>query len=242
MKLAISGTYSSGKTLTTMALAHLTGIPRTHAKTMREILPHAVPGKTLEECNAAELIQLVMRRYVERAVHESHLPGGYISDGSSLHEWTYATVRVTVGINPNESIGLESVEKTDEIRFYEQVVSQLGVALKQYAKETYDAFVHLPIEFPLDPNGHRPVNERFRVLSDEHLLNVLDELKIPTHIIGGTIPERLEGITEVFGLPRVLSIEDAIEAAKKDYEQLDVRTEAERNAAAQALAAQAAAA
>ncbi|MFE6051086.1 AAA family ATPase [Kitasatospora sp. NPDC056446] len=242
MKLAISGTYSSGKTLTTMALAHLTGVPRTHAKTMREILPHAVPGKTLEECNAAELIQLVVRRYVERAVHESHLPGGYISDGSSLHEWTYATVRVTVGINPNESIGLESVEKTDEIRFYEQVVAQLGVALKQYAKETYDAFVHLPIEFPLDPNGHRPVNERFRVLSDEHLLNVLDELKIPTHIIGGTIPERLEGITEVFGLPRVLSIEDAIEAAKKDYEQLDVRTEAERNAAAEALAAQASAA
>ncbi|MEV7596077.1 AAA family ATPase [Kitasatospora sp. NPDC089797] len=237
MKLAISGTYSSGKTLTTMALAHLTGIPRTHAKTMREILPHAVPGKTLEECNAAELIQLVTRRYVERAVHESHLPGGYISDGSSLHEWTYATVRVTVGINPNESIGLESVEKTDEIRFYEQVVTQLGVALKQYAKETYDAFVHLPIEFPLDPNGHRPVNERFRVLSDEHLLNVLrDELKIPTHIIGGTIPERLEAITERFGFPRVMSIEEAIETAKQDYSELDVRSESERNAAAAAVA------
>ncbi|MFF8730138.1 AAA family ATPase [Streptomyces sp. NPDC015171] len=234
MKLAISGTYSSGKTLTTMALAHLTGIPRTHAKTMREILPDAVPGKTLEECNAAELIQLVMRRYVERAVHESHLPNGYISDGSSLHEWTYATVRVTVGINPNESIGrLDSVEKTDEIRFYEQVVAQLGVALKQYAKETYDAFVHLPIEFPLDPNGHRPVNERFRELSDQLLLDVLrEELKIPVHIIGGTIPERLEAITARFGFPQVMSIDEAIAAAGADYARLDVRSEAERNAAA----------
>ncbi|KUN95660.1 AAA family ATPase [Streptomyces caeruleatus] len=233
MKLAISGTYSSGKTLTTMALAHLTGIPRTHAKTMREILPHAVPGKTLEECNAAELIQLVMRRYVERAVHESHLPNGYISDGSSLHEWTYATVRVTVGINPNESIGLDSVEKTDEIRFYEQVVAQLGVALKQYAKDTYDAFVHLPIEFPLDPNGHRPVNERFRGLSDQLLLSVLqEELKIPVHIVGGSIPERLEAITALFGFPKVMSIEEAIAAARADYDLLDVRTEAERNAAA----------
>ncbi|MGP3971687.1 AAA family ATPase [Streptomyces sp. 6N223] len=238
MKLAISGTYSSGKTLTTMALAHLTGIPRTHAKTMREILPHAVPGKTLEECNAAELIQLVMRRYVERAVHESHLPNGYISDGSSLHEWTYATVRVTVGINPNESIGLDSVEKTDEIRFYEQVVEQLGVALKQYAKETYDAFVHLPIEFPLDPNGHRPVNERFRELSDQLLLSVLrEELRIPVHIVGGSIPERLEAITELFDFPKVMSIEDAIAAAREDYALLDVRTEAERNAAAAQVAA-----
>ncbi|WP_369356806.1 AAA family ATPase [Streptomyces sp. cg2] len=229
MKLAISGTYSSGKTLTTMALAHLTGVPRTHAKTMREILPEAVPGKTLEECDAAELVQLVMRRFVQRSVHESHLPGGFISDGSSLHEWTYATVRVTVGINPNESIGLDHVEKTDEIRFYERVVSQLGVALKQYAKETYDAFVHLPIEFPLDPNGHRPVNERFRTLSDELLLAVLqDELKIPVEIIGGTIPERLDGITKHFDLPRVMPIDEAIEAAQKDYAELDVRIETDR--------------
>ncbi|WP_035791763.1 AAA family ATPase [Kitasatospora mediocidica] len=230
MKLAISGTYSSGKTLTTMALAQLTGVPRTHAKTMREILPHAVPGKTLEQCDAAELIQLVVRRYVERAVHESHLED-YISDGSSLHEWTYASVRVTVGINPNASIGLDEVEKTDEIRFYERVVSQLGVALKQYAKDTYDAFVHLPIEFPLDPNGHRPVNERFRTLSDELLLSVLrDELDIPVHIIGGSIPQRLEAITERFGLPRVMSIEDAIAKAGEEYAVLDVRSELERSA------------
>ncbi|MDF2846706.1 MAG: family ATPase, partial [Oerskovia sp.] len=50
MRLAISGTYSSGKTFTTIALAHLTGIPRSAAKTMRELLPISVPGKTLEEC------------------------------------------------------------------------------------------------------------------------------------------------------------------------------------------------
>jgi hypothetical protein len=112
------------------------------------------------------------------------------------------------------------------------VVGQLGVALKQHAKETYDAFVHLPIEFPLDPNGHRPVNERFRTLSDELLLRVLrEELDIPVHIIGGSIPERLEAITERFGLPQVMSIEDAIGKAREDYALLDVRTELERSAA-----------
>ena len=36
MKIAISGTYSTGKTTTTLALAFYTGLPRTHAKTMRD--------------------------------------------------------------------------------------------------------------------------------------------------------------------------------------------------------------
>jgi hypothetical protein len=39
MKLAVSGTYSSGKTRTVMTLAHYTGIPRTLAKTIRELTP-----------------------------------------------------------------------------------------------------------------------------------------------------------------------------------------------------------
>jgi hypothetical protein len=43
----MSGTYSSGKTFTSMALSHYTGLPRTKARTMREILPVAAPGKTL---------------------------------------------------------------------------------------------------------------------------------------------------------------------------------------------------
>ena len=71
MRLAISGTYCTGKTTTSIALAHLTGIPRTHAKTMREILPEAFPGKTLEECTGPELFELGIRRYVQRADRKS---------------------------------------------------------------------------------------------------------------------------------------------------------------------------
>src|SRR4051794_26608776 len=134
MRLGISGTYSSGKTFTAIALSHYTGIPRTRAKTMREILPDAAPGKTLEECTAAELLQMIMVRHVERAVHESRLWDGFIEDGSSLQEWIYGTIRVTVGINPNDSIHLaegETVAKTPEIRYFEDVIGQMGVAMKQ---------------------------------------------------------------------------------------------------------------
>lgn len=232
MKLAISGTYSVGKTITTLAVSHLTGIPRSAAMTMRELLPISVPGKTLEQCTAPEIIMLIMRRNQERAVNESHLPDGYISDGSSLHEWCYGTVRVLVGINPNASAHLESVEMTDEIRFYAGVLEQMGTPARQHALSAYDAFVHLPIEFPLVADGHRPVNERFRALADEKLLKVIDELGIPVHVVGGSIPERLEKIIDIFGFPMRMSIEEAIERAEEDYAKIDTRSELERLPAA----------
>ncbi|MFC9295189.1 AAA family ATPase [Streptomyces sp. NPDC057011] len=231
MKLAIAGTYSVGKTLTTMAVAHLTGLPRSSAKTMRELLPISIPGKTLEECTPAELIMLIMRRNQERAVNESHLPHGFVSDGSSLHEWAYGTVRVLVGINPNESVNLDTVEVSEEVRFYGKVLEQMAVPAKQHAKAAYDSFVHLPIEFPLVADGHRPVNERFRSLADELMLKTLDELHIPYHSVGGTIPERLQKIIDIYGIRPVLSIDEAIERAQEEYAQLDTTNELDRIAA-----------
>ncbi|MBW4721603.1 AAA family ATPase [Saccharothrix obliqua] len=228
MKLSISGTYSVGKTITSMALSHLTGIPRTAAPTMREILPISIPGKTLEECNGAELIMLITRRIQGRAVAESHLGDDYISDGSSLHEWAYATVRVKVGINPNDSVDLETVEMTDEVRFYAEVMKQIKVPAVQHAKKAYDVFVHLPIEFPIVEDGHRPVNERFRSLAEGLLLETLAEQDIPVHVVGGPIPERLQKMLDIFRFTPQMSIDEAIAHAQEDYSKIDTRTEIER--------------
>jgi len=232
MRVGISGTYSSGKTLTAIALSYFTGIPRARAKTMREILPDAAPGKTLEECTAPELLQMIMIRHVERAVHESRLGSNFISDGSSLQEWIYGTIRVTVGINPNESVhlgNLESVEKTDEIRFFEAVIGQMGVAMKRHVQRSFDAFVHLRNELPLAEDGHRPVNERFRRMSDEKLLATLDELAIPSHVIAGTLAERLEQIADALHLPRVMRVDGAVAMAEAVYATLDLRDETQRS-------------
>lgn len=228
MRLSISGTYSVGKTLTSMALSHLTGIPRTAAPTMRELLPISIPGKTLEECNGAEIIMLITRRIQGRAVAESHLGDNWISDGSSIHEWSYATVRVKVGINPNESVDLDHVEMTDEVRFYANVMKQIAVPAAQHAKQSYDAFVHLPIEFPIVEDGHRPVNEKFRKLAEELLLQTVRDLGIPVHIVGGSIPERLQKIVDIFGFTPVMSIEEAISRAEAEYALIDTRSELER--------------
>lgn len=232
MRLAISGTYSSGKTTATLALSYLTGIPRTHAKTMREILPEALPGKRLEDCTAPELVQLGMRRYAERAVHESHLPNGFISDGSSLHEWVYGKIRVLVGINPNDSATVdEELEKTDEMRFFEEVMDNMGAVVKQHAKRSYDEFIHLPVEFPLVVDGHRPVSERFRKLSDELLLKTLDELEIKYHIVGGSVAERLARILEIYNFKPVMEMDQAIALAKEEVRKMNTLDEIARNQA-----------
>jgi AAA domain len=231
MKLAISGTYSSGKTLTSYALSHYVDIPRTRARTMRELLPFAVPGKTLEQCNAAELIQLIVRRHVERTVHESHLTDGFVSDGSSLQEWIYGSVRVVVGINPNDSVHLSEldvVERTAEMAFFEQVMDQLGVAIKEHVRNTYEAFVHLPNELTLAKDGHRPVNERFRSMADQAIGTTIDELGIPRYVVGGTLPERLDRIVDLMGFTPVVDIDTAIQRAEVEYRAVDMTIESDR--------------
>jgi hypothetical protein len=231
IRLAISGTYSSGKTLTVMALSHYTGVPRTLARTIREILPTAVPGKRLAECTPAEYLQLAMLRHVGRAVEEARHPEGFVSDGSSLQEWIYGAVRGIYGMNPSATAHLERMpesDKTDEMRFFEEVVAQFGHAFKRHVRESFDAYVHLRNELQLASDGHRPMNDRFRATCDEMLLATLDELGIPYHVIGGTLQERLWTIAELYDFPVVTDVDEAVSRAYEDYAQIDKRLETER--------------
>ncbi len=214
MKLVISGTYSSGKTTTTFALSHLVGIPTTGAKAMREILPIAIPGKRLEECGPGELMQLAVRRTIERAVKESHLES-FVSDGSPLNEWVYGMARVRVGMDPKE--GQDSdIPRTQSVLSYEDMMTNFGAIAREHAKNSYSNFIHLPIEFPLAEDGHRPVSERFRSLSEELLLATLGDLGVSYTVVGGSIEERLEKIVQLFGFKKLMSLDDAIALAHQD--------------------------
>lgn len=223
MKIGLTGTYSSGKTYTSLVVSKYLGVPRTEASTMREILPHAAPGKTLEECTAAQLIQMIVVRHSERVVHEKLLSPEFISDGCSLQEWIYGSVRVKYGVNPNASIHLEpdaSVEKTGELAFFEDVMWELGKAFKRHVKASFDQFIHLKNELPLAKDGHRPVNENFRRSSDEFLLETLREIDMPFVVIGGSVEERADAIAQVFGKKPVMSIQQAMAQAQADYDTL----------------------
>lgn len=228
MRIAVSGTYSSGKTTTTIALSYLTGIPRTHAKTMREILPVALPGKRLEDCTMPELFQLAIRRYAERVLHENQMGNTFLSDGSALHEWVYGSGRLIYGINPNDPTSAQSLDPLT-FKIYEEFIYNLGCIVKQHAKNTYDIFIHLPVEFPLAKDGHRPVSEDFRNMSDKLLLDTLNELDIKYHIVSGSIEERLKKVVDIFNLNVQMDIQEAINLALKETSAMQVEIETYNN-------------
>ncbi|MGW4114060.1 ATP/GTP-binding protein [Actinosynnema sp. NPDC004786] len=217
LKLAVSGTFSSGKSTTSEALSVATGITRTHAKTSRQLLVDLVPGKTVMELSAMELVKLGLRRFEER-VHNESGEGPFISDGGVFHEWVYFEARMRVGINPGATWWFQSIKKLMGLpvkHFYQRYTDTLGEITRARAKRIYDAYVHLPVEFDMEPDGHRPVSEPFRRLSDDLLIAALEELEIPYRVVGGSIEERVSTIIDLFGLPLVVPLAEAIGIAEE---------------------------
>lgn len=218
LRLAVSGTYSSGKTTTTEALSIAAGIPRTDALTAREIVVDLIPGKSFQQLNASELLMLGLRRLEERIHTEAAQPGSFVSDGSVLHEWIYGEVRMRIGINPGAPLLQRAVKRVVGIPskpFMQRYMDAYGVVVKARAKRLYDHFVHLPIEFGMDADGHRPVSEKYRVLSDELLIETLEELQMPYHVVGGTVPERVARILDLFQLPVAVPVDEAVGMAEE---------------------------
>jgi nicotinamide riboside kinase len=218
MKIVISGTYSTGKTLTSIALSSLTGIPVTHARTMRELLVSNLPGRKLEKCNFSELIELGTRRFSERIIAEKGMKGSFITDGCPLQEWLYGTTRIMTGLNPSEKswkINVHKVIFSKEWDVFEDMLYGIGTVAKEYTKNNYDKFVHLPIEFPFDPDGHRPTSEKFRKKSEELLMQTYEELGLNVLSVSGNIEERLQKITEGYRFNLQMPIKKAIEIAYK---------------------------
>lgn len=223
MRIGLTGTYSSGKTLTSLILSEYLDLPRTEARTMREILPDAAPGKTLEEVTSPQLIQMIVTRHMDRVVHEYKNKDKFISDGCSLQEWIYGSVRVKYGMNPNQSIHLkenENVTKTTELAYFESIMGELGKVFKRHVKESFDLFIHLPNELPLAKDGHRPVNELFRSASDDLLKESFDELGMKYHIVGGSLEERAKTIAQLLNIKPIKSIEESIAIANEKYKTL----------------------
>ena len=190
MKVAVVGAYGNGKTTVVSRLAGLTRLPMAHGTPMRN--PAGGAPKSLEDTEPAELIQLVVRRYAERVQAETAATRGFISDGSLLHEWVYATVRLAVGMHPPAGAVLEPGGDDP----YAKVVAALGPEIARRAAQAYDLVVHLPVEFPLHDEV-KPISERFRVLSDELLLATFAAESVPVHTITGTVDARLAAFAEL---------------------------------------------
>jgi hypothetical protein len=216
LRLAISGTYSTGKTTTTEALSIATGIPRTDALTARQITLDLFPGRRFQDLTTGDLLALGLRRLEERIQSEAAAQGGYISDGSVLHEWIYGEARLRVGINPGAAPlarALQGISGIPAKPFLRRYLSAYGHVVQARAREQYDAFVHLPLESTMDPDGHRPLSEKYRRVSDVMLRAAPIDLGIGCHVVGGTLRDRIHQIIDIFGLPVAVDVDEAIALA-----------------------------
>lgn len=232
MRIVISGTYSTGKTTVTDALYHLTGIRRTNARTMRELMPSALPGKILEQCKISELMELCLWRYKDRVVSEHMCGENFISDGSCLHEWIYAKARLIDGVNPGHGKITRALSNSLRLPYrplYTDIFNKLMHAIESHAQESYDEFIHLPVEFPIQDDGHRPVSESFRRMTEQMLLDTLTRLSIPYRTVGGNLHERLSRIIDIYGLPQVMDIDDAINLATSKNIQIEQEVSSRRD-------------
>ncbi|RKS70970.1 AAA domain-containing protein [Actinomadura pelletieri DSM 43383] len=217
LRLAVSGTFSTGKSTTAEILSIATGIPLTRAMTAHEFLRDLVPGGGSEELSARELAALGLGRLEARIHREAAQSGSFVSDGSVIQEWVYGVAKMQLGVDPKAVLPprlLTGIAGTPRRKTYKQYMDAYGAIVKAYAKRSCDGYVHLPVEFQPSPDRRHPVSERFRKLSDELLVQTFNELNVPHLTVGGTIRERIARIIDLFGLPLRMSLDEAISIGK----------------------------
>ncbi|MFD5795476.1 AAA family ATPase [Streptomyces diastatochromogenes] len=193
MRIAVVGAYGAGKTTLITAATARTGLPAAHGTPMRD--PLGSRPKPLEEATEPELVQLVVRRHAERLLAEAAQPKGFLSDGSLLHEWVYATVRLAVGLHPGDDREPQAVTAGSD-NPYRQVLDHLGREILHRALDSYDLFVHLPVAFPLR-DEQPPISEHFRALSDRLLLDTLRTAGATVHTVTGGPEARLDALLDL---------------------------------------------
>lgn len=187
-RIAVVGAYGSGKTTLAAALSRRLGLPRAAQRPMDH--PAGDPGRAVEDWTPGQLIQLSVRRYADRVGAEGALGGGFVSDGSALHEWTYMKTRLVAGTHPERDDPLEAWPRSPSVAVYEEVADELGLLAFDHAAHAYDLLVHVPVEFPLAPEN-RPVNDEFRRISDRLLIPALGRLGLPVLTASGPLDRRV---------------------------------------------------
>ncbi len=172
MKIAITGTHSSGKTTLARSASELLGLQFMRGDTIKQIMEATFPNKSLDDLTKEENWKLeslgLDSRIDAEKEHES-----FISDGCTLNSIAYLTVKLGVDIKKIKDFNI----------FCDKA--------KKNA-EKYDYIIYLPPEIPLENDGFRPMSEKFRIEIDKMLCEILKDYKF--YVVKGSLEERLEQI------------------------------------------------
>ncbi len=169
-RIAIVGSFSTGKTTLAEAGAKRLDLPLL-PEAAREV---AALGFKLDKDATPETEALIfLKQYYNEMTHPD-----FIGDRSLVDVMTYA------------GWVLDNQEWRKEMALWEQC---LAIA-KHHLRSQYSHVFYLPIEFPIVPDGLRPMDPDFQREIDERMVRILHDNAIDYQTLRGSVEERLDAL------------------------------------------------
>jgi nicotinamide riboside kinase len=169
-RIAIVGSFSTGKTTLAEAAAPKLGLPLL-PEVAREV---AALGFKLDKDATVETETLIfLRQYHNEMIHPE-----FIGDRSLVDVMAYA------------SWVLEHQERRREFALWDTC---LDIANHHLRSQYTDVF-YLPIEFGIVPDGLRPMDPDFQTDIDRRLVELLERFDVKYSSLTGSVEERLDAL------------------------------------------------
>lgn len=179
-RITLTGSYGNGKTLVSLALSELLGIPRAHVENI-DALYRDIYGidKNPKLYTMPELFSVGLARFHSRIKQEKQT--GFISDGSVLNELAYGEARMKLSSNQTRTPSLRNL-------LYGNMYKDFGYRLERtildYAKTAYDEIYYLRIDPMLSTRSQ--TNLLFQKYYEEALFGLFEKSGIKYRcLVGG---------------------------------------------------------
>lgn len=180
MKIAITGTHSTGKTTLAHACSESIGLPFVRGDTIKETVETLFPGKKLDELSAEESWALERAGLTNR-INAEQQQNEFVSDGCTINSIAYALMECG-----------DTVETRDGF-------DEFCTAARSNA-QSYTHWIYLPPEISLEDDGFRPRSNGFRHGVDEKIRTLLQDF--PFYAITGSVERRVEQIRQIVGVQK----------------------------------------
>ena len=171
-RIAIVGSFSTGKTTLAEAVAEPLELPLL-PEVAREV---ASMGFKLDKDATPEVETLIfLRQLYNEMTHED-----FVGDRSLLDVMAYAGWVLDNKERSTYSVLWDSCEEIAEHNLRSQ----------------YTHVFYLPIEFPIVPDGLRPLDTGFQKEIDERMVSLLERHAVRYQTLTGTVDERVEALVD----------------------------------------------
>lgn len=169
-RVAIVGSFSTGKTTLAEVAAERLRLPLL-PEAAREV---AAMGFALDKDATPETETLIfLKQYYNELVHTE-----FIGDRSLIDVMAYA------------GWVLDNQPRRKETALWDQC---LAIA-QHHLRSQYSDVFYLPIEFPIVPDGLRPLDPGFQGEIDGRVLHLLETYDVAYRTLRGSVEERVEGL------------------------------------------------